>query len=501
MKKLQLIFLCILMIALCGCSKKEEPEEIVIMVEPMEITLFSFTHSGMSTEQCFLYSAEKTDEGIRLYTEELFSGGLIIDTIVDEPILEQLSGIADKYHLNRWDGFDKNNKHVMDGTCFSLSVTFADGKTISAHGNNSFPDGYDDAKQEICALFEDLIDKYSNKETETWYNTILDSNYELIMGGADNYEYREGTSGIGEVITNSEESETDAIGYTFFDVNHDGVAELIIGLIDREKEGKYYGENIYAVYTYQDIPYLLLEGWSRNRCFLLEDGTFYVEGSGGAMYSVLENYVLNENETCLSYKDFYFTKEKDESYEEIGFYHNTTGEMEVSVSEELDEDTFWNKSAEYSNRTISFELLPFSMYQYVGEQKNIEITEEEVVSVEWITEEQLENSQIWSYVADSSQPQVIAAFYVTEEIKNLKVLSLTYEDADDMGNVIFATEELYHYGDFKPGNPFAITLTIYGTIPSYGISYETADGEIHYQAISESGRDGSAELVQFKPKE
>ena len=87
------------------------------------------------------------------------------------------------------------------------------------------------------------------------------------------------------------------------------------------------------------------------------------------------------------------------------------------------------------------------------------------------------------------------------EIKNLKVLSLTYEDADDMGNVIFATEELYHYGDFKPGNPFAITLTIYGTLPSYGISYETADGEIHYQAISESGRDGSAELVQFKPKE
>ena len=36
MKKFQLIFLCILMIALYGCSKKEEPEEIVIMVEPMD---------------------------------------------------------------------------------------------------------------------------------------------------------------------------------------------------------------------------------------------------------------------------------------------------------------------------------------------------------------------------------------------------------------------------------------------------------------------------------
>lgn len=58
---------------------------------------------------------------------------------------------------------------------------------------------------------------------------------------------------------NSEESEADTIGYAFLDVNHDGVTELIIGLISEEKEGKYYGQNIYSVYTYNDIPYLLLE--------------------------------------------------------------------------------------------------------------------------------------------------------------------------------------------------------------------------------------------------
>ena len=140
------------------------------------------------------------------------------------------------------------------------------------------------------------------------------------------------------------------------------------------------------------------------------------------------------------------------------------------------------------------------MYQYVGEQRNTEVTEEEVVSVEWITEEQLENSQMWSYVADSSQPQVIAALYANDDIKNLKILSLTYEDVDDVGNVIFSTEELYHYGDFGPDNPLAITLTMYGTIPYYGISYETADGETLYYAISESGMDGSAILVQFETK-
>lgn len=526
-RKIQLMYLLILMITLCGCGKKEvlvqSPKETLKQEEAMEITLFSFTHTGMSTKECFLYSAEQTEAGIRLYTEELFSGGVIVDRIVEEDILKKLGEIAGKYRLDRWNGFDKSKKQVKDGNTFSLSITLADGNTISAHGSNRFPDGYSDAKQEICELFEDLIDQYGNQEVkvteavteistesiesqidskacENQYGTILDLNYELIMAGSDAYLHMDGTSGIGEVIMNSEEIEADTIGYAFMDVNHDGVTELIIGSIDGERNGKHYGENIYSVYTYKDIPYLLLEGWSRNRCFLLEDGTFYIEGSGGAMYRMLENYVLDKNASRLSCKDIYFTKEKDESFEEIGFYHNTVGECEISVSEELDEDEFWSKYEEYGSRIISFELVPFSMYQYVGEQRNIEITEDEVVSVEWITKEQLKNSRIQSYVADSSQPQVIAALYTSEEIENLKVLSLAYEEVDPMGNAVFSTEELYHYGDFGSDDSFAVLLTMYGTIPYYGISYETADGKTHYYGISESGMDGSAVLVKFQPK-
>jgi len=37
------------------------------------------------------------------------------------------------------------------------------------------------------------------------YKTILDSNFELIVGGADAYDYIEGSSGIGEVIMNGTE--------------------------------------------------------------------------------------------------------------------------------------------------------------------------------------------------------------------------------------------------------------------------------------------------------
>lgn len=202
---------------------------------------------------------------------------------------------------------------------------------------------------------------------ENSYYQILDSNYEIISAGKDNYEYVDGTNGIGEVVMSGDENAINNIGYTFYDVNGDGVAELIIGAISEESDGKYYGQYIYSVYTHKDTPHLLLEGWSRNRCFLLDDGTFYTEGSSGAMYSVFENYMLGPNETELTYIDYYFTKEKDETFEEYGFYHNTTGDWDITVSEELGEDEYWNKSAEYSSRIRTLEFTPFSMYQYTGE--------------------------------------------------------------------------------------------------------------------------------------
>lgn len=198
---------------------------------------------------------------------------------------------------------------------------------------------------------------------EDLYYEILDSNYEIISGGVDNYEYADGTSGIGEVVMSGDENALNNIGYTFYDVNGDGVTELIIGAISEESDGKYYGQYIYSVYTHKDTPHLLLEGWSRNRCFLLDDGTFYTEGSSGAMYSVFENYVLGPNDTEVTCVDYYFTKEKDETYEVYGFYHNTTGEWDISVSEELGEDEYWNISAEYSDRINTFEFKPFSQFK------------------------------------------------------------------------------------------------------------------------------------------
>lgn len=218
----------------------------------------------------------------------------------------------------------------------------------------------------------ELESEESQEHYENMYRDVLNSNYKIVTGGMDSYEYSEGTSGIGEVVMGGNENAMDTIGYTFVDSNNDGVAELVIGAISEEKDGKYYGEYIYSVYTHDVMPQLILEGWSRNRCFLLDDGTYYTEGSSGAMYSVFENYVLGANESELTCLDYYFTKEKDETFEEYGFYHNTTGEWDITVSDELGEEEYWNIAATYSARTIPLEFTPFSNYEYVENEAGSE---------------------------------------------------------------------------------------------------------------------------------
>lgn len=173
MKIIQLLSVIILIAAvvLCGCNKTktpaEFPEEPIPEGEPMEITSFSFTHTGMSTEECFQYEVEETENGIILHTEELFSGGFVLDTLIEEPILEQLGEITGRYRMDLWNGFEESNRHVMDGSNFSLSIMLKDGTSISARGNNRFPTGYQNAESEIVTLFEDLIDKYGNKYPKT----------------------------------------------------------------------------------------------------------------------------------------------------------------------------------------------------------------------------------------------------------------------------------------------------------------------------------------------
>jgi len=70
---------------------------------------------------------------------------------VNQKIME----IINKYDVFSWDGFDKDNRWVLDGEDFIFNLTLSDGTEVYATGSNKFPTNYRNVFSELEALFED----------------------------------------------------------------------------------------------------------------------------------------------------------------------------------------------------------------------------------------------------------------------------------------------------------------------------------------------------------
>ena len=97
----------------------------------------------------------------------------------------------------------------------------------------------------------------------------------------------------------------------------------------------------------------------------MEDGRFFNIGSAGAAYTIFGTYTLSPDGTALVCQDYYVTYEKDESFTEIGFYHNTDGVWDPALSEELElsDDAFWALETELESQVRPMTFTPFSAYQ------------------------------------------------------------------------------------------------------------------------------------------
>ena len=83
----------------------------------------------------------------------------LLEIEVDRKVVDKLIEILTKYEVNKWDGFDRVAKDVLDGNSFSLSITLEDEKTIDASGYMIWPDHYRDVINEISPIFMEIYNK------------------------------------------------------------------------------------------------------------------------------------------------------------------------------------------------------------------------------------------------------------------------------------------------------------------------------------------------------
>lgn len=222
----------------------------------------------------------------------------------------------------------------------------------------------DDTVEEETGITEQEATVYL--KSCTTYQDILDNAYEVIVAerGAD-IAVADGLfsyTGIYEAGIGRDTNEAlSAIGYTLYDVDGNGIEELIIA---DTGEGVW-DNRIMLMYTLHDgKPVLLIDGWARNSYYLLKDNTIFNEGSGGAAYTIFATYRMAEDGIALDLIDYYYSGYYGDS--EWGWFHNTTGEMTEDESEIIefeDENTFMNRMDGYYAQVKELELTFFDSLQ------------------------------------------------------------------------------------------------------------------------------------------
>ena len=122
-------------------------------------------------------------------------------------------------------------------------------------------------------LYKDILQKHITAKREKWDSIKLEQEQMSYMYNL-----------------------TDKIGYIYYDVNSDGIDELLIGEI---ADGNWKGI-IYDMYTTVNRkPQHVISGGSRNRYYICDNSFICNEYSSGALESGVRVYILVENSTEL----------------------------------------------------------------------------------------------------------------------------------------------------------------------------------------------------------
>ncbi len=184
---------------------------------------------------------------------------------------------------------------------------------------------------------------------EDLYGNILNKHLTAIKEKWDSIKLeKEDMSYMYNVIAGSH-NVSEKIGYTFFDVNDDGIEELLIGEI---LDGSWKGI-IYDMYTMVNHkPAHVISGGSRNRFYVCDNYFVCNEYSSGAMESGMRVYILMENSTEL--------------FPQVGFKYDayTNKENPWFISYNFDKDEWKEVSEEfYKERKLTFDK--YERFDYI----------------------------------------------------------------------------------------------------------------------------------------
>lgn len=126
-------------------------------VKPYEGNIIEFSYQyGSFFGGYYDYHLVLDGDALHVTAQGMNGVELNIDKNIDASLLEELSFIINTNNLERWDGFSKDDPHVLDGYSFNMLVKYDDGRTLEASGYEKYPENYDKVHEEIVELLSGI---------------------------------------------------------------------------------------------------------------------------------------------------------------------------------------------------------------------------------------------------------------------------------------------------------------------------------------------------------
>ena len=173
MKKLFLIIFIAVLIVLIVCLLSKFGIKTILnlihkptaapYVEVTDFESFSYSNTNyMSMEDTYEYTITNNGGAYSLkITSFVYDDD---ESFVTEIPLTEVAALIDAMNnckVTTWDGFDEVDKYVLDGGGFSMGLTLPDGKRISVHGSNAYPNDFGSFHSTVSSLFDKYRIQYN----------------------------------------------------------------------------------------------------------------------------------------------------------------------------------------------------------------------------------------------------------------------------------------------------------------------------------------------------
>ena len=143
-----------------------------------------------------LYKLECDDKCLLFSKLEKYSDDEVFTTEISKDDYSKILKTLQDNNVSSWDGFNKSNKHVLDGTSYHFKVVTNDNVTVFASGYMKYPKHFKETINKILDIFDKANDKIFFKllDHDNYKNFNIDNITKVIddfygEGGVDTKEY------------------------------------------------------------------------------------------------------------------------------------------------------------------------------------------------------------------------------------------------------------------------------------------------------------------------